>query len=91
MRMVNMSAGLALLLAGAAPGLAAPKKDGPDYDPNREICKNQAVLGSRLKRVRTCMTAQQWEDIKLQERVGLMRKQYNGSPGAGGAVDDRIN
>jgi hypothetical protein len=42
------------------------------------------VIGSRLKRIRECHTAQQWEDLKLQEQVGLMRKQYNGDPGCSG-------
>ena len=81
MRTMNMAAGLALLLAGAAPGLAAPRKGEPGWDPNREICKSKPVVGSRLKKVRECATAQEWEDMKLQERQGLMRKQTNGDPG----------
>jgi len=79
MRLAGIAAGLALGLAAA--GAAAPKKSEPGWDPNREICKSQSVVGSRLKKVRTCMTAQEWEDLKLQEQVGLMRKQVNGDPG----------
>jgi hypothetical protein len=82
--MISIAAGLALLAASAAPGLAAPKKGEPGWDPNREICKSKPVVGSRLKRVRECATAQQWEDMKAQDRAGLMRKQYNGSPGCMG-------
>jgi hypothetical protein len=77
-------AALALLAASAAPGVAAPKKGGAGYDPDREICKSVPVVGSRLKRVRQCATAAQWEDLRAQERAGLMRKQYNGSPGCRG-------
>jgi hypothetical protein len=42
------------------------------------------VLGSRLKRVRVCMTELEWEELKLQEQVGLLRKQFNGDPGCNG-------
>jgi hypothetical protein len=79
MKLAGIAAGLALL--AAAPGAAAPKKGEAGYDPDRQICKSKPVLGSRLKRIRECATAQQWEDMKLQERTGLMRKQTNGDPG----------
>ena len=79
MRIVKLAAGLALV-AAAAPGAAAPKKGG-SYDPDRQICKSKSVVGSRLKRVRECHTAQEWEDLKLQEQVGMLRKQVNGDPG----------
>ena len=79
MRWMGMVTGLAL--AATAAGAAAPKKGEAGWDPDREICKSRPVVGSRLKRVRECATAQQWEDMKLQERVGLMRKQTNGDPG----------
>ncbi|HEX8573340.1 MAG TPA: hypothetical protein VF759_11380 [Allosphingosinicella sp.] len=72
------AAALAMLIAAEAPAAAAPAK-GAD-DPERQICKSKPVLGSRLKRVRECHTAQQWEEMKLQEQVGLMRKQFNGDP-----------
>ena len=79
-----IAAGLALAAAAAAtPGFAAKGRTEAASDPDREICKSQAVVGSRLKRVRTCMTAQQWEDLKLQEQLGLARKQINGNPGCG--------
>ena len=79
MRLVRIVAATAVLLASSA--LAAPARKGEaGWDPNREICKSRPVVGSRLKRVRECHTAQQWEDMELQERVGLMRKQFNGDP-----------
>ena len=81
MRLRWIGAGLALALAAAPGAAAAPKKGEPGWDPNREICKSKPVVGSRLKRVRECATAEQWEEMKLQERMGLMRKQTNGDPG----------
>lgn len=80
MRIVRIAAGVALLIASAAPGAAAPS-NGKSDDPNREICKSKPVVGSRLKRIRECHTAQQWEELKLMERMGLMRQQINGAPG----------
>jgi hypothetical protein len=88
MSLVRIMAGLALLAATAAPGAAAPRKSG--WDPDRQICKSRSVVGSRVKRVRECATAQQWEDMELQERMGLMRKQFNGDPGCNGGGVCRI-
>ena len=83
MALVRIAAGLALVVAAAsAPGTASAAGKTPD--PERQICKSKQVLGSRLKRIRECHTAQQWEELKLQEQVGLMRKQYNGDPGCNG-------
>ncbi|HYE29011.1 MAG TPA: hypothetical protein VEA61_12380 [Allosphingosinicella sp.] len=85
MNLVRIAAGLALVAAAAAPGPAAAAKKGEaGYDPDRQICKSKPAIGSRLKRVRECHTAQEWEDLKLQEQVGLMRKQINGDPGCSG-------
>ena len=85
MKLVRISAGLALLLAASPPGAAAPRKD-ENYDPNREVCKSVPVVGSRLKRVRECHSAQQWEEMKYMERQGLMRKQFNGNAGCPEAI-----
>jgi hypothetical protein len=71
----------ALASVAATPTPAAPANEA---DPNREICKSRPVVGSRLQRVRECHTAQQWEEMRAQERQGLLRKQYNGSPGCRG-------
>ena len=80
MRIAAIAAGLALALA-ASPGAAAPKPGQAGDDPDRQICKSRPVVGSRLKRIRTCMTALQWEELKLQERLGMMRRQTNGDAG----------
>ncbi|HEX8620815.1 MAG TPA: hypothetical protein VF718_02510 [Allosphingosinicella sp.] len=79
MDLVRIAAGIAVLLAGA-PAAASAGAAGKKADSERMICKSKAVVGSRLKRVRECATAEQWEEMKLQEQVGLMRKQYNGDP-----------
>ena len=85
MVLVRTAAGLALLLAASAPAAATTtEKVHKQADSNREICKSRPVVGSRLKRIRECATAQQWEEMKLQEQVGLMRKQVNGDPGCNG-------
>lgn len=81
MDMTRLAAGFALIAAAATPGIAAKGKTVSASDPDREICRSQGVVGSRLKRVRVCMTAQQWEELKLQEQLGLARQQINGSPG----------
>ena len=79
MDLVRIAAGLAVMVAGTAAGAA------PEYkDPNRQICKSKPAIGSRLKRIRECATAQQWEEMELAERMGLMRKQFNGDPGCNG-------
>jgi hypothetical protein len=89
---MKVAAGLALLLAGSGQALAAPAKGKGASDPNRQICKTRSVVGSRLARVRECATAQEWADMKLQERTGLMRKQTNGHSGLPNqGMDDRIN
>ena len=79
MDLVRIAAGLAVLLASAAPAAAAPA----DKDPDRRICKSKPTIGSRLKRVRECHTAAEWEDLALAEQIGLGRQQMNGASGLG--------
>ena len=79
------AAGLPMALFLAAHGADAAGKPKAKYDPNRMLCESRMEIGSRLKRIRVCHTALEWEEVRLQEKVGLMRKQYNGSPGAGAA------
>lgn len=57
------------------------------YDPDQLICESRSELGSRLKRIRVCHTAQEWEEVRTQEKVGLMRKQYNGASSASDTRD----
>lgn len=77
------AAGMMVTSVLAASGAGAAGRAKPKDDPNRLICENRQEIGSRLKRIRVCHTALEWEEARLQERVGLMRKQYNGSPGTG--------
>jgi hypothetical protein len=79
MHMVRIAAGLAVLLAGTARAAPEPRSE----DPNRQICKSKPVVGSRLKRIRECHTAAEWDDMKLAEQVGLVRQQINGADGLG--------
>jgi len=78
-----------LLLAGGGRPAHRGVETGfgkPDYNPNKMICVSRDVVGSRLQAVRECHTAQQWEDQKQQETVGLNRQQYNGDPGCNGGT-----
>jgi hypothetical protein len=79
MDLVRIAAGAAVLLASVAPAAASPRID----DPNRQICKSKPAIGSRLKRIRECHTAAEWEDMALAEQVGLARQQINGADGLG--------
>jgi hypothetical protein len=76
-----MAAALAVLAAALPAIPAAAKRQSAASDPDRQICKSRPVVGSRLKRIRTCMSAQEWEELELQEELGMMRKQTNGDPG----------
>lgn len=78
MHLVRIAAGMAVLLTSAAPA-AVPRND----DPNRQICKSKPTVGSRLKRIRECHTAAEWDEMKLAEQIGLGRMQFNGADGLG--------
>jgi len=86
MRPACVIAALVLLAASLPEVSAAAGRPKTKYDPNQLICESRQEIGSRLKRIRVCHTAQEWEEVRTQEKVGLMRKQYNGASGAGGAV-----
>ena len=76
-----IAAAMALMAAAASPGVAAAKKGRAADDPERMICRSHSVIGSRVQKVRECHTAQEWEELKLQEQLGLGRKQMNGDKG----------
>ena len=63
--------------SGASPAAASTKAA---WDPNRMICKYDLQPGSRLARRKVCLTASQWEDWQREERLNLLRKQFNGAP-----------
>lgn len=64
------------LLAG--PGGAQSAKPSR-ADPDRMVCKYDLEPGSRLAKRKTCMTALQWAEWKQQERLNLLRHQFNGA------------
>ena len=67
------------LLAGTG-GSQSPKPAKPGYDPNRMICKYDLEPGSRLAKRKVCLTASQWAEWTQQERLNLLRHQFNGAP-----------
>jgi hypothetical protein len=86
---VVLTAAIAALSLAAAPAQALlPRSNVPNtgfgkpgYDPDKMICVSRGVVGSRLQTVRECHTAQQWQDQKAQEKLGLNRQQVNGDGG----------
>lgn len=66
-----------VLLAGTS-GTQATKPSRTD--PNRMVCKYDLEPGSRLAKRKVCMTALQWDEWKQNERLYLLRHQFNGSP-----------
>ena len=82
MRVMLIAGGAALAVAASAPAAAAPRKPAA-ADPGRQICKSTATVGSRLARKRECHTAQEWEEIELQDRLLMSSKQFNGAAGLG--------
>lgn len=47
-------------------------------DPNRMVCRSEDTIGSRLRRQKRCMTAQEWYDLHLDDRRALERVQGGG-------------
>jgi hypothetical protein len=80
MRIIRLLAATAFLTAPLQTQAAAPTAAKND-DPSREICKSKGVIGSRLKRVRECHSVAEWEELELQEQLGLRRRQVNGDAG----------
>lgn len=68
-----------LLLCAALAPLAAPaiakEHNAQPKDPNKVICKTEDVIGSRLQTKKTCLTAQQWEDMNRETRQTVDRVQ----------------
>jgi hypothetical protein len=79
MKMKAFLAPIALSVAVAATTADAGPRKPKKYDPDEVICETRPVTGSRLQRVRVCYTAREWEEVRQQEKVGLMRKQTNGA------------
>lgn len=68
--------------AATAPTTVA--KALPANDVNRVVCRTEDVLGSRLKKQKTCMTLGQWRDVSRQSGDWLeKRTSMKGSMGGG--------
>jgi hypothetical protein len=81
-----LTALLAVLAAASGAGghaapAAAATATGKPLDPNKMICETRQQVGSRLAGIRECHTPQQWEEMRRQERLGMLRKQGNGDHG----------
>lgn len=73
---------LSILVAAAwlsGSGAATAQKPLNRYDPNRVVCKYDMEPGTRLKRRKTCFTESQWSEMKRNEQLHLMQRQYNGA------------
>jgi hypothetical protein len=81
-----VAAGMIVAEMVAAQGADAAGRPKAKYNPDQLICESRDLIGSRLKRVRVCHTAQEWEEVRTQEKVGLMRKQYVGGTSGGGVT-----
>ena len=64
-----------LALLATAPAEARKPRDVDSKDPNKVICRTEEVIGSRLASKRTCMTSQQWEDMRREQRTTVDRIQ----------------
>ncbi len=70
------------LLVGSTPLLAqaadpAAARAGDRNDPGRVICEKIPVPGSRIASKKVCMTRQQWEEQRQQNRDDLQRFQQS--------------
>jgi invasion protein IalB len=74
-----------------APPAAAPQRSDPAggrgamLDPNQTVCRSQSVIGSRLTRARVCVTRQQWNEQRQQDRLLAEQAQTRRNWCGGGA------
>ena len=83
MRTVAYHLILASALA-ALPTIAVAGDPKTPRDPNRIICENQEVLGSRLATRKVCMTAAEWAAKRANERQLIDRSQTQQQGPTGG-------
>jgi hypothetical protein len=72
---VFKSCAVSLMLAMAITSVSAAANDEPQAGGDKEklICKSEKVTGSRLKKRRTCLTRQQWDDLATETKQDLDR------------------
>jgi hypothetical protein len=65
------------MLLCAAPVIAADDAAAPSNkrDPNKMVCENEEVIGSRLATKRVCMTRAQWAERQRADRALVERSQ----------------
>ena len=74
MKFLAVAAAGAILACSAAAyaGPAASSSDKEDVgDANRVICRTEKTTGSRVGRVKRCMTAAQWAEMKRLDRQAI--------------------
>jgi invasion protein IalB len=85
MRLFSVASGAAslMLVFGAAPASSQSQATGQPAapaqtkDPNRVICQRIEDIGSRLASKRICMTSQQWDEQRRQDRMTLQDLQQH--------------
>jgi len=77
MRSLHYAVVFAALIGSATPVLADGAKPRAKADPDKVICEDQPILGSRLGGKRICLTRAQWDDKYRQERQMIERSQVN--------------
>jgi hypothetical protein len=66
----------AIALVTTTAVLAQPSASGESKsDPNKQICRTQVDIGSRLARTRSCHTAGEWAELRRQARQNIDRIQ----------------
>lgn len=71
-----------------SPAVVAGQKVDDSQDPDKVICKNQALTGSRFTK-RVCMTREEW--TRQQEQTEVLERRINQAPTAmgGGGMSGR--
>jgi hypothetical protein len=72
-RAMFKSCAVGLMVLMATTGVSAVANDEPQPTDKKQklICKSDGVTGSRLKKRRTCMTVEQWDQLRAQTQKDL--------------------
>ncbi|HEX8667646.1 MAG TPA: hypothetical protein VF727_04660 [Allosphingosinicella sp.] len=73
---MTMKALLIVTVLLATPAIASPQAD-KSSDSDRLVCRMVAETGSRLSRSRVCLTKEQWEEQRAENRRTVERSQAN--------------
>lgn len=72
---IRYFATIALMLSSAAIAANNEQKDKTADNPDKLICRTEEVTGSRLGSSKRCLTAAQWEENRMQNRMEIDRAQ----------------